>query len=145
MNKNILVVIVVVILVAGGGYWLMKNNQSSSSAYPSQNANQVGVPSDTSPVSASPNQPVSGPTSSEPSTQSYTMAQVASHNNQQSCWTAISGSVYDLTTWISEHPGGERAILSICGIDGTEAFMGQHGGQGRPERELASFKIGVLK
>jgi hypothetical protein len=36
------------------------------------------------------------------------------------------------------------AILSLCGKDGTVAFNAQHGGQGRPETELASFKIGTL-
>src|SRR6185503_18872617 len=60
---------------------------------------------------------------------SYTLATVATHNSQSSCWTTISGKVYDLTTWIGQHPGGEQAIISICGKDGTSAFLGQHGGQ----------------
>lgn len=74
----------------------------------------------------------------------FTMAEVATHNNRSSCYTAISGSVYDLTTWIDKHPGGPDKILSLCGNDGTAAFTGQHGGQRRPEQELASFKIGTL-
>lgn len=82
---------------------------------------------------------------SSTSIQGYTMAEVATHNSKQSCWTVISGSVYDLTDWISAHPGGERAILGLCGIDGTAAFEGQHGGQARPASELAGFKIGALK
>ena len=75
---------------------------------------------------------------------SFTMAMVAMHNTQTSCWTTIGGKVYDLTTWISQHPGGASAILSLCGIDGTQAFQQQHGGQGRPERELASLLLGDL-
>ncbi len=74
----------------------------------------------------------------------YTLAQVATHNSAASCWTTINGNVYDLTQWIGQHPGGEGAILSICGIDGTSAFEGQHGDQGRPNAMLATFKIGVL-
>ena len=74
----------------------------------------------------------------------YTMAQVAAHNSQTSCYTVVQGSVYDVTSFISQHPGGARAILSLCGRDGTAAFEGQHGGQGRPAAELASFKIGTL-
>lgn len=74
----------------------------------------------------------------------YTMAQVAAHNTKASCYTAISGYVYDLTSFVSNHPGGQAAIASICGVDGTSAFSGQHGGQGRPANELAGLKIGVV-
>lgn len=74
----------------------------------------------------------------------YTMAQVAAANSAAKCWTAIRGDVYDLTSWVDQHPGGGDKILSICGTDGTAAFEGQHGGQRRPERELAGFKIGTL-
>lgn len=74
----------------------------------------------------------------------FTMAQVAQHNSQNSCYTAINGNVYDLTSFIDAHPGGAGSILSLCGVDGTTAFMNMHGGQGRPEAELASLKIGAL-
>ena len=76
---------------------------------------------------------------------SYSMDQVAAANSQSKCWTVISGNVYDLTAWVSKHPGGQENILSICGIDGTSAFEGQHGGQGRPAKILASYKIGTLQ
>lgn len=74
----------------------------------------------------------------------YTMAVVATHDSSASCWAAINGSVYDVTTWIGQHPGGQDAILSLCGKDGTAAFTGQHGGQARQEKELVKYKIGVL-
>jgi cytochrome b involved in lipid metabolism len=85
--------------------------------------------------------PVTTPVSAE---KSYTLAQVSAHKDATSCWTAINGGVYDVTSWIDQHPGGREAILSICGKDGTSAFTNQHGGQARPAAELASFKIGVL-
>ena len=74
----------------------------------------------------------------------YTLADVAIHNSGASCWSAINGGAYDLTSWINQHPGGPQAILSICGKDGSSAFSAQHGGQSRPANELAGFKIGVL-
>mgnify|MGYP000967528413 CR=1 FL=1 len=77
-------------------------------------------------------------------TSGITIAQVAKHNSSTSCWSAINGSVYDLTSWIPNHPGGSRAILSICGIDGSDAYNGQHGGSGKPARILGGFKIGAL-
>jgi cytochrome b involved in lipid metabolism len=72
------------------------------------------------------------------------MAQVAAANGASKCWTVINGNVYDLTTWINQHPGGPEHILSICGKDGTSAFEAQHGGQSQPASILASFKIGTL-
>lgn len=74
----------------------------------------------------------------------YTMAQVAAHNSGSSCWTAINGHVYDVTAWINQHPGGAQRILNLCGTDGSSAFNAQHGGQARPEAELATFLIGTL-
>jgi cytochrome b involved in lipid metabolism len=74
----------------------------------------------------------------------YTLAHVAAHKDATSCWTAINGKVYDVTSWIDQHPGGRDAILSLCGKDGSSAFNDQHGGQRRPAQELASFYIGDL-
>lgn len=76
---------------------------------------------------------------------SYALADVGLHNTSVSCWTVVSGSVYNITSWISQHPGGSSAIKAMCGVDATAAFTGQHGGQSRPVSELAGFKIGVLK
>lgn len=83
-------------------------------------------------------------TTPAPAASKYTMASVATHNSASSCWTVVSGNVYDVTSWIAKHPGGKRAILSMCGIDATAAFTDQHGGQRRPEQELATFLLAPL-
>ncbi len=75
---------------------------------------------------------------------SYTLAAIASHNTATSCYTAISGSVYDLTPFITGHPGGSTAILSLCGHDGTAGFLAQHAGMSRPQSMLAGLRIGTL-
>lgn len=75
----------------------------------------------------------------------YSLAEVQAANTGSKCWSIVSGSVYNLTSWISRHPGGQEAILSICGKDATAAFQDRHGGQARPTSELAGFKIGILK
>jgi|SRR3989344_3648273 len=87
---------------------------------------------------------VASPSPSSVSAPSYTMAQIATHNTKADCWTAISGSVYDLTPWESKHPGGEQAIFSLCGIDGTSAFENKHDSQQKPNQTLVSYKIGTL-
>ncbi|MFA6520296.1 MAG: cytochrome b5-like heme/steroid binding domain-containing protein [Candidatus Paceibacterota bacterium] len=75
-------------------------------------------------------------------TTSYTLAQVKAHSSASNCWTVVKNNVYDLTAWITQHPGGSEAIISTCGKDATIAFLGQHGGQQNPENVLNSFKIG---
>lgn len=85
--------------------------------------------------------------SASPSTSTagvYTMAQVATHNTAADCWAAIGGNVYDLTSWIDQHPGGPQRIINLCGTDGTAAFDGQHGGQADPAAELATLQVGTL-
>lgn len=75
----------------------------------------------------------------------YSRADIALHTNEASCWTAIDGGVFDLTSFIHEHPGGAENILKICGIDGSEAFNAQHGGGPKQENLLAEFRIGDLQ
>lgn len=75
----------------------------------------------------------------------YTMDDVAAADSANKCWTVVSGKVYDLTKEITRHPGGEQAILGLCGQDSTAAFNAQHGGQRRPMTELAGSQIGILR
>ncbi len=93
------------------------------------------------------NQPTTEPTT-EPSASSapgtYTAAEVAKHNTGSDCWSVVNGKVYDLTSYVSSHPGGANVIKSICGKDGTAAFAGQHGGASRPNNTLDGFLIGTL-
>ena len=74
----------------------------------------------------------------------YTMEQVKANNTATKCWSAIDGKVYDLTNWISSHPGGAGAITSLCGTDGTASFKGQHGGSGQPQSRLSGYLLGPL-
>lgn len=78
-----------------------------------------------------------------PSVATYTLADVAQHATGTDCWTAINGSVYNITSFVPNHPGGER-ITAVCGIDGTSLFEGQHGGSRQANTELAKLKIGIL-
>ena len=79
-----------------------------------------------------------------PTVAGYTMTQVRANNTSRSCWTVIDGYVYDLTRWISSHPGGSGAILFLCGTDGTNAFKAQHENQSRPAIRLDTYRLGPL-
>jgi cytochrome b involved in lipid metabolism len=74
----------------------------------------------------------------------YTMEKVRENNSASSCWSIINGNVYDLTKWISSHPGGRSAITGICGRDGTSTFNGKHRGDGGPASILSGYLLGPL-
>ncbi|CDP03257.1 unnamed protein product [Coffea canephora] len=56
----------------------------------------------------------------------YSKAEVSLHNKRADCWIIIKDKVYDVTSYVEEHPGGD-AILAHAGDDSTEGFYGpQH-------------------
>jgi cytochrome b involved in lipid metabolism len=75
---------------------------------------------------------------------SYTMAQVKANKSAAKCWSVINEKVYDLTAWINAHPGGDDAIISLCGTDGTQDFLAMHRNQSKPESRLSAFLLGPL-
>merc|ERR1719335_438186 len=52
----------------------------------------------------------------------YTMEEVAKHTTKTDCWVVVDGKVLDVTSFLSQHPGGELAILTFAGKDATEEF-----------------------
>jgi len=109
---------------------------------PTVSSTPTPTPKPTPTVSATPTAtPTPTPT---PTVAGYTMTQVRANNTSRSCWTVIDGVVYDLTKWISNHPGGSGAILFLCGTDGTNAFSAQHQNQARPAIRLDSYRLGPL-
>ncbi|KAK5116838.1 hypothetical protein LTR85_009098 [Meristemomyces frigidus] len=55
-----------------------------------------------------------------------TRAEVRKHATPDSCWLIIQGNVYDLTTFLNEHPGGPAIIRRHAGEDATRAFEQVH-------------------
>ncbi|KAJ4951749.1 hypothetical protein NE237_028581 [Protea cynaroides] len=56
----------------------------------------------------------------------YTRSEISSHNKKTDCWIIIKDKVYDVTSYVEEHPGGD-AILAHAGDDSTNGFYGpQH-------------------
>lgn len=77
----------------------------------------------------------------------YSLNDVALHANEDDCWTAVNGQVFDITEYIPNHPAG-NSILQGCGIDGTEIFEKKPNGEPHSEKAvetLNNYLIGNLK
>ena len=120
-------------LVWGKGVAVKASAKPSVSAKPSATASASATP-----------KPSVTPTAAATVAASYTMAQVSANKSAAKCWSVINGDVYDLTKWISAHPGGAGAILSLCGTDGTQDFNAMHRSQGRPISVWGTYLLGPL-
>ena len=84
------------------------------------------------------------PAPSSPSGGAWTAAEVAKHNKKDDCWVIIDGKVLDVTAFLPDHPGGEKAILLYAGRDATEEFNMLHDAKVIP-RYAPEAVIGALK
>ena len=64
------------------------------------------------------------------------MTEIVKHSSESNCWLLINNKVYDVTKFISDHPGGVAQIIPYCGKEATKAFDTQ-GGRGRPHSPTA--------
>jgi cytochrome b involved in lipid metabolism len=138
MTNKVISAMVAVIIVVGVG-WVVYSQKQKNAEYAAPlsegDTNTIGSTEEAStepPASATP-----------PPVTRITGVEVTKHNSRESCWSTINGNVYDLTSWIPHHPGGEQAILQICGINGSETYNGKHGSAQKQALILAGFKIGV--
>ncbi|ETS86825.1 hypothetical protein PFICI_00653 [Pestalotiopsis fici W106-1] len=53
-------------------------------------------------------------------------AEVAKHNTSKSCYIVLRGNVYDVTSYLEEHPGGAAILLTNAGQDATAEFSKIH-------------------
>ncbi|XP_049587834.1 cytochrome b5 reductase 4 [Syngnathus scovelli] len=55
-----------------------------------------------------------------------THEELQKHNTRNDCWTCIRGMVYNVTSYMDYHPGGEDELMKAAGIDGTDLFDQVH-------------------
>jgi cytochrome b involved in lipid metabolism len=57
-----------------------------------------------------------------------TLDELGQHNSESDCWVVYENNVYDVTEYLSQHPGGSDAISEHCGTtDFENAFLRKHG------------------
>merc|ERR1719437_351356 len=52
----------------------------------------------------------------------YTLEEVQKHVTKTDCWVVLHNRVLNVTSFLSQHPGGELAILTFAGKDATAEF-----------------------
>ena len=58
--------------------------------------------------------------------ETFTRAEVAKHNTDDSLWFIVDSKVYDATEFVDAHPGGESVLRQVAGQDATVAFYNLH-------------------
>lgn len=69
---------------------------------------------------------------------------MARHNSPESCWVILYGNVYDVTDFLSEHPGGAKIILSLAGKDATGEYDPVHPPGTLEENLKPEAKLGLV-
>jgi cytochrome b involved in lipid metabolism len=71
-----------------------------------------------------------------PLTPDITPLEVSQHSTKHDLWVTIHDKVYNVTSFVDEHPGGEEVLLDVAGQDATEAF--EDVGHSEEAREILS-------
>jgi len=78
---------------------------------------------------------------------SLSLEEIAKHNNTSDCWLLINNNIYNVTSFLSAHPGGAGTIIPYCGKEATQAFKTKDVGQPHSSSAasmLADYYIGTL-
>lgn len=71
----------------------------------------------------------------------YSWSEISKHKQYNDCWTVINGKVYDVTSWVPNHPGG-MLILNGAGRDSTPLFLSYH--PLKTKQILPKYEIGEV-
>ncbi|KAL4745426.1 hypothetical protein BDW72DRAFT_58750 [Aspergillus terricola var. indicus] len=74
----------------------------------------------------------------------YTKDDLLIHNKDGDLWLAIDGTVYDLTKFSEEHPGGKKILLGVAGTDASKKYRKYHG-DNILQRYAQEYRIGTLR
>jgi 4-hydroxysphinganine ceramide fatty acyl 2-hydroxylase len=76
----------------------------------------------------------------------YTAEDVARHNTSASCWVSHGGKVYDVTSFLADHPGGDDLVLQYAGrdVDAAMKNKAEHEHSESAYDMLEEFSVGRL-
>lgn len=73
--------------------------------------------------------------------------EIARHSTVSDCWLLISNKVYNLTGYLTAHPGGVQTISPYCGKEASQAFATKDTGNAHSANAnnlLANYYVGDL-
>jgi cytochrome b involved in lipid metabolism len=110
----------VVIIIVLAVYYIMQYAQSMANINSGQNTN-VGL-------------------NGNADAQMLTTDEVAKHAVASDCWIIIRNQVYNVTGYLTSHPGGAAIVVPSCGQDATQAFDTK-GGRGTNHSGVATSDL----
>ncbi|KAJ9662094.1 hypothetical protein H2198_001636 [Neophaeococcomyces mojaviensis] len=75
---------------------------------------------------------------------SYTTSEVAKHNKEKDMLIIVDDSVYDVSEFVNEHPGGAKILKRVAGKDATKQFWKYHN-EGVLKKYAPKLKVGTVK
>lgn len=73
----------------------------------------------------------------------YTVEEVKEHNTAKDCWIIVDDKVFDVTKFLTEHPGGKKVLLKMAGKDASKQFKTFHNAS-IMQRVGLPMQIGVI-
>ena len=78
----------------------------------------------------------------------YTVEEFIKHNSKESCWVLMDKYIYDVTKFLSDHPGPYQTLFKCCGKDCTKGYADK--GIGEPHSDKSNkmrdkMLVGILK
>ncbi|KAH9831628.1 cytochrome b5 [Rhodofomes roseus] len=55
-----------------------------------------------------------------------TPSMLKEHRTRDDAWSAFNGKVYNITSYLPYHPGGEKELMRVAGRDGSKLFALTH-------------------
>ncbi|KAB8240336.1 hypothetical protein BDV35DRAFT_373877 [Aspergillus flavus] len=79
--------------------------------------------------------------------ESFTLLDLAQHNQPSTIWIALGGVIYDLTPFRGTHPGGIKPLIEIAGMEADDRFRQVHSGDDAQGviAQLSLYAIGTIE
>jgi len=127
-NAQVQIIAVVVIVLVLGFVFFVRNSTPDNVVVSGEDNLPVDADSidSNSNVDSNTNNSINEPSDSGSSL--ITEPILSEHNSKEDCWIVYNKKVYDMTSYIPRHPGGEDKIAQNCGTLNFESeFIKKHG------------------